>query len=85
MEAERHRVGDGLFSLKGTDLEADALGRVTKSEPLPLAHQRAELSTCNPGNSYPVVLGYSGPLGTICIGCLVLFSLLAEMFKSLWA
>lgn len=33
LEAERDGVDDGFFSLREIDLEADALGRVTKSEP----------------------------------------------------
>lgn len=33
LEAERDGVEDGLFSFRGTHLEAGALGRVSKSEP----------------------------------------------------
>ena len=86
LDAERHGVEDGLFSLKGTDLEAGALARVTKSKPS--AHcgpssVTAELLTCNPGNSYAWSWPLSKAIGTcLCVDCLVLSPLLAEMLNS---
>lgn len=69
MEAERHEVGDGHFSLRGTDLEAGTPGRVTKSEPFAPALQvsRAELLICNPGNSDQLFSGAPRSLGPISI------------------
>lgn len=66
LAAERDRVEDGLFSLRGTDLEAGALDRVTKREPSATV-LRAELLTCNPGNADQPSSGSPRSLGSISV------------------